>query len=255
MRDVVHYAHYRQVGVFGQTPSLDDLKQFSLDVEDFFDLRNCRPDDCDFRIRPSELEHVREIDWSRADARLRVNVIVRQMLIERVRTYLESGATEQFKSLFDAFPYLADEALEFRNYLDNYPRLALEGAEDVLFWSTEMFGGKPMIKLTHMSVFKLSNTFLIAFKDIYASRQFSAALRLTILFADPRAGRVDHTYLVLFDRSRVDKPEAGLGWFDKALLRGTLNQSTRENIKSNKRKIEAEYYGVPALRDIGRERP
>jgi hypothetical protein len=177
------------------------------------------------------------------------------MLMERAKSYLEQGDAGQFRSLFDAYPYLVDEAPEFGNYLESYPKSTLDGVEDVFFWSKEMFAGKSMIKLTHMLVYKRSNTFLIASKDVYASRHFSAALRLTILFTDPRSGRVDHTYLVHFNRSRVAPSESGLGWFDKALLRGTLSQNTRENINSSRRRIEAEYYGVPRPRDNSYDRP
>lgn len=121
---------------------------------------------------------------------------------------------EGFHALLAESPYVADHAPEFHHYLDAYPRQPLAGVTDVIYWSVQEFGLRPLTTVTHASVYRRAPgsepRTVIAMKQIYASHYFHAALQLIEVFEDRSEFGGPRAYLVYLDRSLFDTALGGL---------------------------------------------
>ena len=196
VRDTVGYkknAGVLEIGKFSDPPRPDDLAALTIDADDLKALKTCKVGNCGVRMPADEIERFRtEIDWSRRDAGTRATALARQMLLRYVTAYLAGGDSalaeyhdqkralslaEEYRSLVAASPYLAEYAPEYQAYLEQYPAGRLETVENLIYWSKEKFGLKPVVSVTHMTIYTLTRdgvtNVLIGSKQLYASRYFS----------------------------------------------------------------------------------
>jgi hypothetical protein len=107
--------------------------------------------------------------WSSADAERKATELARTALLRYVERYLAGGnaqlseysdkkqphrVAEQFDAILKPSPYIFDYDPGFYEYLSDYPKKHLEGVEDYLYWSKEKFGLKPVISVTHVSIYR-----------------------------------------------------------------------------------------------------
>ena len=234
-----------QIGVFSRPPVLQDVAALTLDEHDMRSLRDCRPGDCGLQLPAPAIERLRsEVDWSRPDAQERALGVVRQMLVEYVRRYMESGpsaagmryadekkATDvggEFSSLatsdaggWGRFPHL-------RRHLLEYPRPAAAGGRDLIYWSKEVVGRRTVASVTHVAILpgEAPAAFAIGSKQIYATHYFEASLGVTVLVADASTPE-PATYVAYLNRSRVDVIGGLFGGVTKKVIaskaRGTVD--------------------------------
>lgn len=83
---------------------------------------------------------------------------------------------DQFDAILKGSPYIFDYDPEFYEYLRNYLLKRLDGLDGFIYRSKEKFGLKPVISVTHASIYRRpeSGRTLIASKQIYASHFFEA---------------------------------------------------------------------------------
>lgn len=108
-------------------------------------------------------------------------------------------------------PYLFAYVSAFHHYLEKFPRRALPGAEDALYWFTENPGLRPITTVTHVTVYRPDSAgvaALIAFKQIYASHYFPAALTLVSVVDDPTP-QGPGAYVFYLERLLFDKKLGG----------------------------------------------
>jgi hypothetical protein len=203
-RDIESYkkgASILEVKKFSDPPKMEDLSQLTIDKDDLADLRNCKVGDCAVKLPSRVILRVqKEINWSSADAERQATELARNVLLQYVERYLTGGneqlseysdkkqplrVAEQFDAILKASPYIFDYDPEFYGYLSDYPKKHLDGVEDFLYWSKEKFGLKPVISVTHVSIYRKPerNVTLIASKQIYANHYFEASLGLTVALA------------------------------------------------------------------------
>ena len=113
------------------------------------------------------------------------------MLLEQVQAYLAGGnaalgacedkaykmnLAEEFKSLLKPAPYMFGYVPEFQSYPETFPNGRSENVESFVYWSKEVFGLKPVISLTHVTIYKRHHTngldLMIGSKGIYATHYF-----------------------------------------------------------------------------------
>lgn len=58
-----------QIGLFRDLVTAAELDGLTLDGEDFVDMKNWRPGDCDIKRSDSSIEAFRELDWEAPDVR------------------------------------------------------------------------------------------------------------------------------------------------------------------------------------------
>ena len=81
-----------QVGTFGNPPTLDDVGSLTLDDADLRSLRNCRVGHCGVQLSADAINRLHDsLDWRRADATVRANGLMRQILVDYVGELSEGG--------------------------------------------------------------------------------------------------------------------------------------------------------------------
>jgi hypothetical protein len=203
------------VGRFSTPPLPADLAEYRLPEGDLEALSDCEVGDCKIRLRALGVEAFGKIDWSAPDARERANALARERLLDFVRSYQKSGR-EALKTPYvdheeplspgkgiDALLGHMQEATEvtkaLRVHLRDYPRSAVDGAEDLIIWNVRDYGYPPVTGVIHAVIYESPGSFpVIALKNLYSSHYFHARLQLIFLLADP--DDPEQTYLGYTDR-------------------------------------------------------
>jgi len=263
VRDIVSFKksdNVLQIGKFSNPPKLDDLAGLTLDPVDIEGIRRCRVHRCDVKMSADMIERFRkEVDWSAPRYRESVTEVAHRMLLERVQAYLQDGSpslrqyddksyplrlAEEFQSLLQPAPYMYEYTPEFQKYLEDFPGSRPENVEDFIYWSKEKFGLKPVISITHITIYKRPTSngtdVLIASKGIYATHYFEASVGLTG-FIRSQSPESSHSYLMYVNRSRTDALRGMFAGLKRSLITGSLRDGTRKSMELIRNKLESQY--------------
>jgi hypothetical protein len=250
----------QQIGVFGPRATPDDLRGLTLDPQDIEDLRKCRLGQCKVKLDLRGLERFRyEIGWSTPDAADQANRLARDVVAAYVAAYQQSGDAALIeyrdrevavsvaagaKALLGRVPWLKEAAPGLLEYIAAFPGDAPPQVEDVVYWSKEAFGMKPMVSATHMMVWRgpggAADATILS-KQIFATHYLEASLGVTLLARD---GRPDPAgvFVVYLNRSLVDLLQGGLlGPFRRSVARSKTKEGLGDHLEALKKRIEAEY--------------
>jgi hypothetical protein len=235
-----------EIGRFSTPPRVEDLAGLTLDAGDFEAARKCKPGDCSIKLARSAIDRIqRELDWKAPDARARATALMRQMFVEYTAAYRSGGTAEmatyvdknqpleapaEFRKLLAASPYLVDYTPALQQYLEQYPKATLSGAEDVFYWWKDSFGPKPTMSIYHVTIWTNPErpVTVIASKRIYASHYFQAGFELMAVVTAPEGG----VYLMDLYRVRIDPPTGVLSGVILGKIRGGIEQEVAEGLKS-----------------------
>jgi hypothetical protein len=142
----------------------------------------------------------------------------------------------EFRTLLANSPYLPEYVPAFHEYLSSYPGGKLDGVTDVLYWSKDTFGLKPVVSVYHVTVARTPTHVLAAQKQLYASHYFNAALEMTALVPTQDAKGF---YLLSIYRTRIDPPTGMLAGVLMGKVRDGVQTGVKENLKTSKAKTEA----------------
>lgn len=263
VRDIVSFKksdNVLQIGKFNSPPRLEDLAGLTIDAADIESMKRCRVNRCDVKMSAQHIARFqKEVNWSAPDYRDRAAQLAHRMLLEYVESYLREGnralgeyndksyvirLADEFQSLLQPAPYMYGYAPEFQRYLEEYPGYGLEGVENFVYWSKEKFGLKPVVSLTHVSIYKrltpAGTDVLIASKGIYATHYFEASLGLTG-FIQSQSSQPSRSYLIYINRSRADALRGLFSGLKRALISGSLRDGAKKNMEMIKQKLEGEY--------------
>jgi len=243
-----------QIGRFSAAPTIADLQGLGWEPADLDALKRCKPGQCDVKIGTMGLERLqKEINWSAKDAGARAEALLKEQMIAYVKVYLAGGTSAmgqivdkkqpralsaEFQTLLKNSTYLPAYIPEFNQYLETYPKGKLAGTEDVLYWTKDNFGLKPVVSITHATFWKQPGAqggSLVALKTLYSSHFFNASLELMVAVDTP-----DHTgfYLLNLFRTRIDPPTGMLSGILMGKVRSGVEQGVTENLKTAKARIE-----------------
>ena len=263
VRDIVAFKksdNVLQIGKFSNPPRLEDLAGLTLDPSEIESIRRCRVGNCDLKMSAPMIERFRkEINWS-ANYSGKVTELFRQILLDRAENYLRAGNSslgeyndrayrlrlaDEFHTLLQPAPYMYEYVPEFQKYLEEFPNSRPADVEDFVYWSTEKFGLKPVVSLTHVAIYKIQKAhgadIIIASKGIYATHYFEASLGLTGFFQTPLASGVQRSYLIYINRSRTDALRGLFGGLKRSLISGSLRDGAKKNMEMIKTKLEGDY--------------
>jgi len=248
---------------FSPPPSPLDLAHFALEPRDLADLESCRVGDCKLKLSAEIIERLgRDVDWSRADAAMRAQSVIRDELWRYLEAYIRAGDSalmvyhdkekpvpmaSEFQPVLDARPGLAGLAPDFHEYLARYPHDALPGVRDFFYWSVETFGLKPVASITQVSMYVQPGQALTASKQLYASHYFDASLGMSAALDDPSDASEPHMYLVYLNRSRVDLLSGFFGGLRRAIMRGRLRDGMQKNLAEVVHRLESACGQYPAV--------
>ena len=243
---------------FSDPPKIEDLHQLTIDEDDLRELKNCKVGDCGVKLPADLILRLRkDIDWSAPDARQKVTELGRMALLQYVQRYLAGGneqlsqysdkkqplrVAEQFDAILKASPYIYDYDPEFYEYLRDYPKKPLDGVENFVYWSKEKFGLKPVISVTHVSIYQQPELHLtlLASKQIYANHYFEASLGLTVALAATQDTNPSF-YLLYFNRSRSDALHGGFGGLARGQVKSRTRNGALENLGKIQRSLEEQF--------------
>jgi len=233
-------------------PRLDDFAQMTVPDDDAADLKVCKVGQCEVKLGAPAIERLRrEVDWSKPNARARLDEVARELAVEYVKSYLEGGNAElatyrdsgrptfvaqEFQSMVERLPELTEYLPEIRSYLLDFPKATLANSDSFLYWQEAQFGLKPTIRINHLVIAESGNGAAIASKMLYASHYFWTALELRVLVPDPARGK--GFWFVSVNRSRSDGLSGFTGKIIRGKVRGEAEKGMIAALAATKSKLE-----------------
>jgi hypothetical protein len=282
-------AHYRdvsqmaesaavlQVGTFSSPPRLDDLQPLVMEAYDLETIRECTPGDCGVRLSAAQMSRFdREVQWNAPDWQIRAGSSWRRMLVEYAGGYLTRGdsalaeyrnkaeplqVAQELDILFGQSAFFKSAAPEFLRFAEEFPRGRPPHTDDLLYWTKDDFGIRPVISMTHLMLHKAAPDpphgrplAMIAAKQIYATHYFDAGLGLTAVYAHPSGG------VLIVSQNRVRT--RSLAPLMRAFVRSTVRSRSRAGmekvLRSMKAKLEQDAMktggSAPVTREVRRWR-
>jgi hypothetical protein len=249
---------YLAIQKFSDPPQLSDLATFTLDEEDFKELKNCKVGHCEVQL-PTEAmdEFQRSVNWSAPDAANQANHVAQQMALNALLSYKQGGnaalgtyrdkshpavVADTFASLINRSKALPVYLPELHAYLLDYPKADSKNIQSQFYWERVNFGLKPTLRLVQAIVYRGKSpsepAYAVAVKQLYASHYFESALDLTVCVADPQHPNQLGFYLITLKGSQ----QAGLTGFKGGIVRKVAVDKTRSSLEkalgSIKQKLE-----------------
>ena len=246
-----------EIGRFSSPPGIDDLRELTLPADDIDALRRCKPGRCDVKVGTSGLQRIQGgVDWRAADAEARAAAVVKDLMVAYVTAYAAGGTdamgvtvdkgqpkalSAEFKTLLRNSPYLVEYVAPFHDYLASYPRGSLAHTEDVLYWTKDTFGLKPVVSMYHASIHRTEGVrsgLLVAIKTLYASHYFNAALEVMAAVPSVDAASNPSFYLLDLYRTRIDPPTGMLSGVLMGRVRSGIEKGVAMNVETARARVE-----------------
>jgi hypothetical protein len=155
----------------------------------------------------------------------------------------------QQMSLADGFGQLLSESAQvsslepdLQRHLSEFPKFSPPRSEDIVYWTIEDFGYRPVTTVTHATIYHQPvgrpASVVITQKQIYASHYFHARFTVMALVEQSDKTKGNGLYLVYVDRSLFDDD---LGSINRALLGRGLTKSLGTKLESLRERLEAAY--------------
>jgi len=251
---------YLAIRKFSDPPKLADLEGFTLDEEDFKELKNCKAGHCEVQLPTESMEEFqRSVEWSAPDAAEKANHVAQQMALQALLNYKQGGnaalgtyrdknhpaaVAETFASLLSRSKGLPVYLPELRRYLLDYPNAESSAIESQFYWEKVNFGLKPTLRMVQAVIYRGKSpddpAYAVAEKQLYASHYFETALDLTVCVKDIE--RPDHAgfYLITMKGSQ----QAGLTGLKGSIVRKVAVDKSRSSLEraliSIKQKLESQ---------------
>ena len=242
------------MGRLSKPPRSADLAAVPLE-EYSLDLRDCRPGECRVRLGEAEIARFhREVDWGAANWRERSQAVWREVLTGYAAAYSRDGrralptfankreplsVPAELSLLVGRFGFLNAFAPAFYAYLHEFGAGGPDGLDEVMYWSKEDFGVRPVLRLSHQTIYRASpRSILIATNQIYADHYLDAGLTLTMTIDASEAGDKAAFYMVSVSRART----RSLGGMLRSFVRSTVQNRSRDALRkilaSTKKSLE-----------------
>lgn len=250
-------AELKQIGTFSRPPVSNDVASLRLAADDVKAIRQCKIADCKLKLPAPDIGAFQELDWSADDVADGATQLFRKRLTGYVQSYLERGNSALvvyadkpermplaagFEQLLGESRHVSSLSPDLKKYLNEFPDYSPGGTEDIVYWTIEEFGYRPVTAITHATIYDRpagrTARAIIAQKQIYASHYFDARFTLMALAEAPEEQNDDRLYLVYVDRSLFD---ADLGMINRGLLRRGLTKSLRAKLTMLRERLEAAY--------------
>lgn len=257
MRKLSSYVALRK---FSDPPQLADLAEFTLDDEDFKQLKNCKAGNCEVQLPTEAMEEFqRSVNWSAPDAASQANHMAQQMALQALLNYKQGGnsalgtyrdknhpavVAETFASLLSRSKALPVYLPELREYLLNYPKADFSGIESQFYWEKVNFGLKPTLRMVQAIIYQGKSpqepAYAVAVKQLYATHYFESALDLTVCVKDTQHPDHPGFYLITLKGSQ----QAGLTGLKGGIVRKVAVDKSRSSLEkalvSIKQKLESQ---------------
>jgi hypothetical protein len=239
---------------FSVPPAPADLQRVPLDDYNL-DLRDCHAGDCRVRLSADDVARFRrEVRWSSPDWRRQSTVLWHQVLAAHAAAYAAQGRTalptyvnkherlsvaSEYSQLLARFGFLAAYSPDFHRYIQELgPRLP-SGADQMLYWTKEDFGVRPVVRISHQVTLKLpTGIALVAINQVYADHYLDAALSVAVAMQTSAAGSPPQFHMVVVNRARTRSLTGFLRRFVRSTVQGRSRDAMRKILTSTKTALE-----------------
>lgn len=246
------------VGTFARPPRPEDLRD--LPIEDYdLDLRSCRPGSCKVRLSSQSIARFqRDVNWSAAEWRNQSAAVWRQVLSEYAASYSAQGAAalarydnkkeslsvrQEYSTLLGESAFIAAIAPEFYAYLQDESQVRLPHAEELLYWSKEDFSVRPVMRITHQTIYRPPGTsgspVLISTKQIYGTHYIDAALGLTLAIDVPSTPSSSGFYMISINRARTRSLSGFFRGMVRSVVQGRSRDALEKILRATKQNLES----------------
>jgi hypothetical protein len=236
------------VGRFSAVPNPSDLQRVAFDDHNL-DLRGCHPGDCTVRLSAPDVERFRrEVDWAGGDWRNQSMAVWRSVLTHYAAAYLARGRSglpeyvnkrdplsvaAEVSELTAQYAFLAGYSPEFHAYLKDFGAKAPPGAEQLLYWTREDFGIRPILRISHQVIYRADQATIVATNQVYADHYLDAALTVTLGLDSGR-----DFYMVSVSRARTRSLSGFMRRIPRSTVQGRSREAMRKILASTKAAIE-----------------
>lgn len=124
-----------------------------------------------------------------------------------------------------------------------YPKVKLDGGEDIFYWSKVQFGLKPTVRLNHLVLYHNQSDpefpWVVASRQILSTHYFQAALELRIILLAPGSDGRSGFYLLTVNRSRNDGMEGALAGLLRRAIRGKALEGTTRFLEFTRQQTQS----------------
>ena len=258
-RDIASFkrdAKVPEIGTFDNPSVVHDLDTLTVPAADVAAFRACRIGHCGVTL---PMENFGLLHHGERDARAtadRENVrVFKEMLTARVQAFRLGGPSAlapysrsrsdlprtEIEAILAAAPDTLQAAPEFRAYVAEYPRTQLADVDEFSYWSKETPGPKPIISLTHVSVYtKTFDAATITFgtaMDLYSSHYVDGSIGFTIAI-EANDQRGASFYLFYVNRSRIDALKGIFGGLGRWIVKRRVRSGLQSTLTLTKRRLE-----------------
>ena len=247
------------IGRLGKPPRPGDFA--SVPLEDYsLDLRDCRPGDCRVRLGAQEIARFHsEVDWRAPDWRERSRTVWREALAGYAAAYSRDGRRalptlvnkpeplslpSELSLLVDRFAFVESFSRDFLQYLREFgpsDALGSERVEELMYWSKEDFGVRPVLRLSHQTIYRpsgMSHAVLVATNQIYADHYLDAGLTLTMAVDASAADGKPGFYMISVSHARTRSLSGMLRSFVRSTVQNRSRDALRKILASTKANLE-----------------
>ena len=245
----------KQVHLFSQPAVVTDVDAFAVSDDDVKELRNCKPNECNFKLPATDMERLHTtVDLNAPDAKARAATYARQRMVEYVNDYRARGnsamlvyddrgsvrSSDAFAAMLQDSSYVFSAVPSLGDHLLKYPGHTLPEATEAVFWSRdEMPNLRPVTRITHHIIYSpedLPDVALVASKQIYSNHYFEAGLEVLAAADRAAASTAPGITVVAVRRYRFDHlPSGGL-----VNIKSRATNGLRDNVIADLKRLKQE---------------
>jgi hypothetical protein len=251
-----------EVGKFGQPPTLEDLASLQLHSQSVEALRECRAGHCALKLPSKDIQRFqKDISWSTTSADESANQLFREILLQRVHSYLASGnagladyndkkspisLSQGSSQLLGESAYLREFAPNLADCLQFFPKCD-SGVESFLYWSKENYGHglKPVVSMTQVLIDRQTASgddwIWEASKQLYADHYSDGSLGVTLLVNAPNENGKPSFYLVYLNRTRSDSLNGFFAFLVRGIIRGKARGELSDQLEKTRTRMETQW--------------
>jgi hypothetical protein len=252
--DIETFRDYPEVaatGRFDRRPEASDLAGVTLEPRELAALRKCRVGDCGLKLDAAGLAALpaRQRDED-------LTMALRHHLAAHAAAYIDGGdaalmtysdrkkpvdSREELRRIFERSSYLREQLPDVLDHVVAPPRALPSGVEQLLYWSIEAAGTRPVLSMTHALAFApRPDLFAITTKQLYASHYFTASLGTTLLVRRTSGG-VPRLLLIYLNRSRLDLIGGPFAGLKRAIVRKRARPMAERVLQTMRQRLEDEF--------------
>jgi hypothetical protein len=238
-------------GAFSTPPRSEDLAAVPFEPYDL-DVRDCRPGDCRVRLSSDDINRFqREVDWRSTTWASQSAHVWRQVLSGYAQGYFRYGiaALPVFANKSEPLSVADETSLLMRQFTfvsSLWPDLlarvqvpvvrAADSPAQILFWSKEDFGVRPVLRIIHQSIHwagvqgtdHAARPLIVSTTQLYANHYLDAAVGFVVAVDDQAADPSSGFHMIMVNRVRT----RSLTGFLRALIRSTVQGRSRDAMES-----------------------